>query len=294
MNKTIPVIIAILMSVIVYSVKTPHHDELKISITKWIGYTPLFYAESKGWLHNSNIELTYVSSLSENMYMFNARTATAYTGTQFEHDSLKPNFPTILPVVLFDKSYGGDVIMSNVSIEELRNTPDNINLFLEQDSVNTTILNAFIKKYNIPKSKLTYHNIDQQLSNTIKFSKTRPIIIVTYTPYNIFLEKIGFKEILSTKTSDDIFVVDGLFTTQSALTHHREQFNDIVRYISLANKALDANPREYYNTIRPYLGDVTFEEFEESLTDIKILNETNSKDIVDRLSREGMDVRELR
>ena len=94
-------------------------DRMKISTTNWIGFTPLFYADAKGWLAPYNIELLQVVSLSENIYLFEAGNSDAFVGTQYEYNILASSDPQLVPVMLFDRSFGGDVVMSNVELGAL-------------------------------------------------------------------------------------------------------------------------------------------------------------------------------
>jgi len=102
------------------SCSSEKQEKLEISTTTWIGYSPLFYAKEKVWLKPLNIKLMHVSSLSENMYLYQAGNADAYVGTQYEYNMLIKKEPSLIPVMLFDRSNGGDVVMSNLSIEELQ------------------------------------------------------------------------------------------------------------------------------------------------------------------------------
>ena len=72
-----------------------NHKKLRISITNWIGYTPLFYAKEKGWLELLDVKLLNVVSLSENMYLYKSGNSDAYVGTQYEYNTLVKNIESI-------------------------------------------------------------------------------------------------------------------------------------------------------------------------------------------------------
>lgn len=86
---------------------SPQENRLKISATTWIGYTPLFYAKEKAWLKELNIKLVNVSSLSENMYLYEAGNSDAFVGTQYEYDLLSKTNNSLKPILMFDRSNGG-------------------------------------------------------------------------------------------------------------------------------------------------------------------------------------------
>ena len=111
-------------------------EPLVISTTSWIGYTPLLYAKESGWLEGKNIKLLHVTSLSENLSLFKAGNAEAFSATQYEYNRAKLKEPSLVAITLFDRSNGGDLIMSNDSLEEITQNDRDIDVYLEMDSVN--------------------------------------------------------------------------------------------------------------------------------------------------------------
>lgn len=273
---------------------TPPFEPLKISTTTWIGYTPLFYAKEKGWLADINVKLVNVVSLSENMYLYQAGNSDAYCGTQYEHSVLKAKIPTLMPVMLFDRSNGGDVIMSNTSIEELQKNDKMIDAYLEMDSINYTMLQDFISRYDINEKRINYLNRDQleisQLKNELANKQT---LIITYIPYNARLAKNGFKEILSTKNTLDLLVVDALFTTEANFIKHNEQYKQIKIYVDKAIELSKNDPKEFYQTIKPYMHEMSYEEFQDSLKDIEWINTKPTGALLNRMRKASFPTKDL-
>ncbi|MFT5660458.1 MAG: NitT/TauT family transport system substrate-binding protein [Sulfurimonas sp.] len=266
--------------------------KLRISATTWVGYTPLFYANAKGWLRQHNIKLLNVSSLAENMYIYKAKNSDAYVGTQYEYNLLHQENRSLRPIMMFDRSYGGDMILSNVSIETLQNTAQEIDTYLEVDSINSTILKDFIKIYSIKEENINYINKDQSQIDLLKVSK-KPTIIVTYVPYNITLQKSGFKEIASTKDGLDIFVVDAMFTTAEIFSKHKNQFIELKKIVDISIEALKNDPKEFYETIKPYMLNMDYNEFEASLHDIIWINKDITPGMKERMNQAGLQTRDL-
>ena len=201
------------------------NKKIKISITTWIGYTPLFYAKEKKWLEPFNIKLLNVVSLSENMYLYKAGNSDAYVGTQYEYNFLSNENKNLTPIMLFDKSNGGDVLLSNISLEKLLKTDEQIDAYLEIDSINSILLEDFLKIHNLKNKKINYINEDQAYISKLKSKDLKnPTIIVTYTPYNYDLEKNGFSELSSTKNSSDLLVIDAMFTNENFLMNIKKSF----------------------------------------------------------------------
>ena len=265
------------------SCSSPRDKQLKISVNSWVGYSPLFYAYDKGWLKKYNIKVVHVVSLAESMYIYDSKNADAFTGTQYEYNTLKKEAKNLTPIIMFDKSYGGDMIMSNRTVLELQASHNTIDTYLELNSINSVILTDFLKFYRIDMQRINYINQDQKNISSTKNKKSKPTLIITYTPYNILLEKNGFKPIASTKDELSVTVVDALFATQYTLSQHEAQFKSLKVEIDRAIEALEKNPQEYYEHVKYYLQDITYEEFLETLHDIKWINKKLSKNLKEKL-----------
>jgi NitT/TauT family transport system substrate-binding protein len=269
-------------------------ERLKISATTWIGYTPLFYAKEKGWLKPLNIKLLNVSSLSENMYLYEAGNSDAYVGTQYEYSLLVKKDPTLMPIMMFDRSYGGDIVMSNTTIEALQNSNDMIDAYLELDSINITILKDFIRQHGLKQERINYINMDQAHISILQAkAMKRDTLIVTYIPYDTDLKEDGFMEVASTKESLDLLVVDALFTTEKTFQNHREQFLALNTLVQKALFALEHDPKEFYEAIKPYILELSYEDFRASLSDIIWIHKEISPELKKRMQEGSFPTRDL-
>lgn len=267
---------------------------LKISATTWIGYTPLFYAKEKGWLEPLNIKLLNVSSLSENMYLYEAGNSDAYVGTQYEYGLLVTKDPSLMPIMMFDRSHGGDIVMSNTSIEDLKNAKDPVDVYLELDSINKTLFDDFVKRHDLQDKKINYINMDQATISTLQAKEMkRKSVIVTYIPYDIELAKSGFRELASTKDGLDLLVVDALFTTAQKFQQHRQQFIALKKLVDDALVVLENDPEAFYEAIKPYILELSYEDFIASLEDIVWINKEISSELKKRMQEGNFPTRDL-
>ncbi len=284
------ILFAIFIAIFFNSCGNDKKEQLKIVTSNWIGYTPLIYAKEKGLLQKLNIDIVKVVSLSETMYTYNSNHANIFAGTQFEFiKSLEQN-SKIVPFLLLNKSDGGDVVMSNFDIETLQ-TKDYIDVYMEIDSINSIVFEDFIKKYNLKDKNFNYINKDQSyISELKKFDK--PTIIISYNPYNIILNKNGLITLETTKDNNDILIIDALFTSSEILIKYKEELNELKKIIDLAIIELNNDPKKYYDTIKDYLYDTSYEEFKNSLSHIKWINNPN-KELLENLKQHNFPIKEL-
>lgn len=261
------------------------YDKLVISCNSWIGYSPFYYAKEKGWLDKLNIKLVNVVSLGENMNLYDVGKSDAFTGTQYEYSMMKSKDKELEPIMLLDRSYGGDMIFSNKTIKEIQKSNTKIDAYLEMGSINSLLLKYFIEKYKIDKSRINYINKDQAVIGNLKSGRfsSKMVLIVTYSPYNIKLKNNGFNEIASTKDGLVLVVVDALYANKNIYMTHKQQFTELKKKIDDAVEVMHKDPKEYYYVVKPYLKGYTYEEFISSLNEVKWINKDLTKDLQQKL-----------
>lgn len=268
--------------------------KLKISATTWIGCTPLYYAKEKGWLDELDIKLLHLSSLSENMYLFDSGNSDAYVGTQYEYAQLSSKMPSLTPIIMFDRSHGGDLIMGNYPIDFYQSSQEPIDVFLEMDSINSIMFKDFIQRFSLESKSFNYINKDQSYISSLHAKKLkRPTLAVTYIPYDVKLGEQGFMKLVSTKEALDILVIDALFTRYETYLAHEKQFKGLKVAIDRAVSALEQNPQEFYKTIKPYILELSYEEFDASLKNIIWINKDMDTKLLQRLKESHLPMREL-
>lgn len=293
MYKAITLLLIVISSL--YACETQQKPPIKIVANSWIGYSPLFYAKDKGWLDEINIQVSNVVSLGESMMTYQTGHFQAITGTQYEYKKLQEKHSDLIPIIMFDRSNGGDMVMSNQSISDLQNTSDTIDVFLEINSINHLVFKDFIKSHQLIDKNFNYINKDQlRIVTQLKTEQTsQPTIIITYVPYNFELEQRGFKKVASTKDSLDIIVLDALYTSKQVFLENQETFKQLKTHINRALKDLEQDPKAYYTVVKPYLEEVSYKDFKAALNDIEWLNETLSDEMIEKMNSIDFPSRDL-
>ncbi|MDX1352867.1 MAG: hypothetical protein R3254_07635 [Thiomicrorhabdus sp.] len=270
-------------------------SSIKLLTNAWIGYSPLFYAKEKGWLKEANIEISPLVSLGESMMTFRSGGFAGLTGTQYEYHKLNSANFDLVPIIMFDRSRGGDMVMGNRSIEALHQTTERIDVYLEMNSINSVVFNDFIKAHQLTHKTFHFINLDQlKIVTTLSHKKpTKPTLIVTYVPYNFDLNQSGFETLDSTANAMNIIVLDALYVKSSQLKQHHENFIKLKNIVDKAIHNLKQDPQEFYEVVKPYIENPTYEEFLQSLNDIEWLNKPLPSNLLEKMNDINFQTRNL-
>ncbi|MGJ0333378.1 hypothetical protein NG752_05085 [Aliarcobacter cryaerophilus] len=286
------ILISLISIIFLTSCVNDKKDKLRVVTSNWIGYTPLFYAREKGLLDKLNIQLLSVVSLSESLHTYKSKHADIFLGTQYEYEEAFKRDNQVVPIMLLNKSDGGDVVMSSLTLEEIKKEDKQIDVFLELSSVNSLVFDDFITKHNIKNKNFNYVNKDQSFIVQQKEFKN-PTIVISYNPYNITLEKNGLKTLETTKDNIEILIVDAMFTTNDILIKYKDELKELKKIIDIAIDDLEKDEKAYYDLIKDYLYDTSFEEFQQSLSNIKWINKNIDQNIIDSLKEHNFPTKEL-
>jgi NitT/TauT family transport system substrate-binding protein len=255
---------------------------LVISSDMWIGATPLYYAHAKGWLKEANIEMLQAGSIEANLNIYQTHASDLVTATQHEYKRLLKTNPEVIPQIVYDRSYGGDMILSNRTVQQLRASTDKIDVFVELDTVGEDMLNYFLAENKISKDNLNVFSRNQEeIGLTPNSPSGGPIIVVTYNPHDLVLKEHGFKEIASSK-SDAYVVVDGIFCTRAIAKEHKEQLVTLKKLLEKSVEAYGKNPKEFYATVKSYLGHPSYDEFEQMRGNIQWIKNEEIPEVMKR------------
>lgn len=283
-----------LLMIILAGCGTTHKEPLRLSANLWIGYTPLFYLKERGWLKENNIELVNVVSLHENMQLYAVGNVDLFTGTQYEYHRMKSLHSELYPLMLLDRSTGGDVVMSNRSVEELRRSEQKIDAYLEVDSVNSELLRAFLKYSGIDIAKLSVYNLDPESISKLPM-KENPVLIVTYAPYDLSLKQRGYKIVADSKALASRFqIFDAIYGDKAVLKKYADEINALNRLLAKALKDLCKDPKRYYTYVKHYLQQEGYEAFLDALGRIEWIYADRSQPLLAQLQRQNLSVKYLR
>lgn len=261
-------------------------EEIRISTNPWIGFTPFIYAQEKGWLEETPFKFVWLVDLSENARLFEKGFSEGFTATQYElmHFENKEDLTTIF---LIDRSYGADAILSNRTLQALRQTNEKINVYLEMGSFNQNMFNAFMVENDFDKEKFVFFDISQKHLEAMTKSN-KPIIMVTYEPYLSKIKASGLNVIASTRTLKTFYAVDALFARRNTFEDNPEAYRELKNIFKRALAQMRKDPKEFYVTIAGYLEGGSYEDFLASSHQIQWLENEIPPVIMETLKKQNI------
>lgn len=289
-NKIFKTIIFLLIIFLIGSCISHHEETKKIKIvtSNWIGYAPILYAYEKGELDDLNTELIVSTSLQSSVLMYEKNKYDGICSTKQEIDHINNTEQKNLhltPIVIFNRSYGGDVILSDIPKEKLYNdTFKQINVFLEKGSVNEVLFDNFKKMTNLD-IKYNIHYINQYNITDLQCDSLTPKLIITYEPYATKLKEKGFHIIDSTK-NDKLLVFDFLSTKEGVF--NKSEIKQLQTIINNAILELQNNPKKFFETVKVYFSNISYKEFISSLDEIQLFTKERKEEFLSLIKKENI------
>ena len=281
----------LLVSVALYFAARSGDRLIRISSNPWVGFTPFIYAQEKGWLEQTPFRFMWLVDLSDNARLYEREFTQGFTATQYELLHFK-DYSQIKPVFLIDRSLGADVIMSNHSLAELRQTQQPISVYLELGSLNEDFFHAFVKENQLENLQFSLINSSQKAIAQLN-PQGAPMILISYAPYDSELIKRGFLNIESTASLQSFFVIDALFVDEQFIDGEENAYKTLQALFNRAQDALLADPQEYYSVIQRYLEGQSYEDFMASITRIEWLNKADTAPFVQQLKSQNIQTDKL-
>ena len=261
-------VLVVSLTIGMYLLSQNPKEPITITVNSWTGYTPIFYAKEKGWLGKTNLNILHVATLSESLKFYKSGLSDGLTITNDIAIELQKQYK-LTPVMILDCSDGGDKVLSNIALDQIRVMQSDIDVFLEIDSVNQLVFDGFIEYYDLNRSRYKLYNMSQSLLAQREMADN-PTLVITYDPFsNILIEK-GYQEIASSKLST-INILDLLMIKTSVYHNNKESLKQLREAINKAIQNLENDPYEFYQTIEHYLEGQSFKEFLRALDGIKLV-----------------------
>lgn len=278
------ILMAILLSSCTNTQEGESGQPLVISTDIWIGASVFYYAREMGWLKEANIQMLLAHSINENMQLYASGASDLFTGTQHEYARMRKEYHDLIPIIIYDRSFGGDMVLANRTIEQIRASEGGVDVYLEADSVGEEMLEYFIEHEGISKKRMNIiHRTQDEMARLHASDQNPPTIIITYNPHDLALKAQGYFEIANSK-DNRYLVVDAVYVSKKRYSENPDAYQKLSDAIRRSHEAYEQDPRKFYENVKPYLGNPSYDEFMQMQRNIEWID-TPSKEILQRLGK---------
>jgi len=148
--------------------------------------------------------------------------------------------------------------------------------YIELDTVGEDMLKYFMAGHPALQQKITPISRSQDEISALD-TEDKCSIAITYNPHDIGLIKKGFTVLESSK-NEKYLIVDAIYTSKQTAQLHAQQFKSLIQIFDKAVESYRTNPKEFYVTIKPYLGNPNYDEFQAMVANIQWLDRTTLSD----------------
>ncbi|MEF3191060.1 MAG: hypothetical protein K6347_00720 [Campylobacterales bacterium] len=286
-------IVLVWLMVLFFAGCNNHYErqQMRIAANPWVGYFPLAYAQAKGWIDQREIKIVWTVGLSQSLSLYNKGLVDAFAGTQYEWMEAS-NHSELAPYLLFNRSYGADMILSNIPFEKLKAYQGPIEVCLEEGGVTANLFEAFIREKKLTQLQTIKRLLDQE-AILRQCSDATPRFVVIYEPYASVLKSKGYRLIASTATLKTFYVIDALFASNKLSPSQQLSMKKVQEAFRRGLKALREDPHDFYKTIKGFLLGQEYQAFMASLEGIKWLDRGDRSDVLIYLEKYKMDLSRL-
>jgi NitT/TauT family transport system substrate-binding protein len=294
MKKLLYTMMALLLSALTIMLFQGCEDRpkspLRLSATSWAGHTPLLYLEATGRLTASNIKVTHVSQSSEALDRMQRAEFDGIIGTGYDYARLAES-SEVIPVIVINRSNGAEAIFSNRSTDELKQTSETISVYVQSGSSYEMMVDTFLRHNDIEAERVVKKELNI-LSFIEQEKHDAPLIVMAFEPFLDELKKTGYTE-LANSAETPYLMIEALLVTQRSADDYEEELEVLSTLIAEAVSTFERDPRNYYDTILPYLQEQPYESFLDNARSITWVKGSPEETIRSTLKQRGMSTKSL-
>jgi len=258
--------------------------QVKIATNPWPSYELLFVAERQGYFEDEglNIKLLQLASLVDVQRTFIQGRANAMSSTVIEAIIVSAlNNQRVVPVLVPDYSYGGDMIISRQGINSMASLKGK-KVGVETGSLGIVILAKALKKYGLTIADIDYINLEQ-LKMKDELVSGQVDAVVTYPPFATeILRDEAYKTVFTTREIPGQ-IIDVISVSEEVIKADPNWAKKFNRAWVRALEYLGNNKQSAIRMMADREG-ITEKEFEAALNDLHLLNASELAEVLQKPS----------
>jgi len=198
---------------------------LRLGTNVWPGYEPLYLARELGKIDSKEVRLIEYPSASEVLRAFRNKTLEAASLTLDEVIQLRQDNIPITIVLVHDISHGGDVILANPMISNIKSLAGK-KVAVEGNALGAYVLTRALEIHGMALHDINLHSSDVNMHERLYIEK-KVDAVVTFEPVRTKLLKHGAREIFTSREIPNE-IVDVLVVHNNYLEQHPARIKKLV------------------------------------------------------------------
>lgn len=231
-------------------------DEVRITLTTWPGYGPLFLARDKGFFAEEgleNVEITIIQGLAERKQALAGNKVDGMATTLDIEATLEDAGIPVSIIWALDTSYGGDGILASSDIKELSDL-EGKSVALDVGTTSHIFLLTALDKVGLTDEDINMVPVGSSGDAGAAFVAGNVDAAVTWEPWLTKGVEEGNGHLLITSKDTPGLILDALAFRKDFADNHPEEMQALVNGLAKAMEYYNENPEDAIKVMAEGLG----------------------------------------
>lgn len=262
--------------------------QVKIGVSSWIGFAPLFVAEQKGFFKKEgvNVKLEMIQSATDRRTALAANKIQGFTSTVDTHVMTAAANVPVTQIVALDTSYGGDGIVAKKEIKSLKDLKGKRVAIDTAGGASYFWFQYLLDKQGMKLSDVQAVNMSAGDAGAA-FVGGKVDAAVTWQPWLTKAEQTSFGHVLVSSKETPGLIVDSLAMREDFVKNNPKLNKAIVKAWYDALDYAEKNPDDADAIMAKSMGQTT-DDFKQQLPDVKFYGKADNVKYFGTSSKHGL------
>lgn len=228
--------------------------EIKLGMTTWVGYGPLFLARDLGYFKEEGVDVELTIIEESALYMAAVAGGTLNGAASTLDDLMKYRSPELCFkfVAALDDSHGGDGVLTQANVTSLKDLKGK-EVALNEGSVSEFWFNILLKREGLSEGDVKVTNMTAD-DAAAAFIAGRVPAAVTWEPHLTAVRKRGEGKVLIDSSSTPGLIVDVLALTCDVIEKQPDDVKGLLKGLFRAVEYIKTNQDDAYRIMAKAVG----------------------------------------
>lgn len=264
-----------------------YNGTVKIAISSWTGFAPLYVAKEKGYFKKNgvNVELDAIQSASDRRSALASDRIQAFASTVDTHIITEASNIKIAQVLALDTSYGGDGVLVKNDIKNFNDLKGKT-VALDTNGVSSFWFQYLLKKHGMKIDDVKVTNMSSDSAGAA-FMGQKVDAAVTWQPWLSKTAKSNFGHVLVSSKETPGLIVDSLALKKDFISKYPKTVQAIVNSWFDALDYIKKNQADADNIMAKAMGQ-SVDDFKSSEADINFYDKAQNVTYFGQGSKHGL------